>query len=132
LTLSEHPNARKLRLVYESFSNGDPGPLGDLLSDNIRWVEPGRNQLTGTYEGRQAVFGLFGKVFELTGGSYRVEARKVFADDTDAVVIAVESAERGDKRFEMVSVQLERFEGDKVVEAREVAGDVYALDDFFN
>ena len=131
--MSEHPNIARLREGYEAFGKGDLAALDDLFDENIRWHEPGQNQLGGTYEGRQAVYELFGRLFELTEGSFRLDVRKMFADDTDGVVVAEASARRGVKSFEhVVEAHLWRFSPEgRVVEFRHATTDTYAVDEVF-
>jgi ketosteroid isomerase-like protein len=129
--MSEHPNVQRLKDGYEAFGKGDFAALDDLFAEDIRWHEPGRNQLSGTYEGRAAVYELFGRVFEVTGGTFRIDIRSILADDTDAVVVCTVSGTRGDRTLESVNAHVWRFDGDRIVEFRETAGDQYAIDALF-
>jgi hypothetical protein len=54
----------------------------------------GRNQTSGDYRGVDDVLGLFGKLFQLTDGTFRVEIHDVLASDEPAVVLARISGER--------------------------------------
>ena len=47
---------------------GDMAALNELFADDIVWHAAGRNQVAGTFRGKDEVFGTFQKVFELTGG----------------------------------------------------------------
>jgi len=40
--------------------------LNDLFAEDLLWHENGRNQASGEYRGREAVYGLFGKLMEVT------------------------------------------------------------------
>jgi hypothetical protein len=57
--------------------------------------EGGRNQLTGEHRGREAVFGLLGKLMELTEGFFCTDIHAVFADDEHGVALVVVTASRG-------------------------------------
>lgn len=127
--MSEHPNVARLREGYAAFGKGDLAALDDLFAEDVRWTIPGRGQLSGTYEGRQAVYAMFGRLMELTEGSFRVELRKVFADDTDAVAVVTSTAHRGDRSTEVVNVHVSRLRDGKVVEFREATTDQYAMDE---
>ena len=129
--MPEHPNVQRLRDGYDAFAKGDFAALDALFAEDIRWHEPGRNQLAGDYEGRAAVYELFGRVFEVTEGSFRIEIHTVLADDTDAVVVATVSAHRGDRTMQSVNAQIYRFSGNRIVEFREAIGDQYATDEVF-
>jgi ketosteroid isomerase-like protein len=126
--MSGHPHVALLRQGYEAFGKGDFAALDELFAEDIRWHEPGRNQLAGTYEGRAAVYELFGRLMELTEGSFRLELRAVLADDDDGVTVVDASAHRGDTSFSVRNAHHFRFAGDRVAEFWETSGDQYAVD----
>src|SRR5207244_733997 len=57
-----HPNEDLVRRGYEAFGTGDMATLNELFADDIVWHAPGRNQLAGTYRGKDEVFATFAKV----------------------------------------------------------------------
>jgi hypothetical protein len=69
--MAEHPHVTLIRGAYAAFAKGDLDALDDVFAEDIRWHEPGRNQLSGTYDGRTAVYELFGRLMEVTEGSFR-------------------------------------------------------------
>ena len=129
--MSEHPNVTRIREGYEAFGKGDIPALDDLFAEDIRWHEPGRNQLSGTQEGRPAVYEMFGRLMTLTEGSFRIELRTLLADDDTAVAVADISAHVGDRHFAVTNTHVMRFSGDVVAEFREMSGDQYAQDAVF-
>ena len=126
--MSEHPHVALLREGYEAFGKGDYPALDELLAEDIRWHEPGRNQLSGTREGRTAVYELFDQLMAITEHSFAIEVVSVLADDTYGVSVVDISARRGDQSFAVRNVHVSRFEGDLVAEFWEMAGDQYAVD----
>jgi len=48
------------------------------------WHTPGRNQLSGTFRGKDEVFASFQKVAQLTNGTFRLELHAVLVDDEHA------------------------------------------------
>jgi ketosteroid isomerase-like protein len=129
--MSEHPHVTLIRGAYEAFGKGDIAALDDVFAEEIRWHEPGRNQLAGTLEGRPAVYEMFGRLMTLTEGSFRIDLRTVLADDDYAVAVADISARVGDRSFAVVNTHVMRFRGDQVGEFRETSGDQYAQDEVF-
>jgi ketosteroid isomerase-like protein len=130
-TMSEHPHVTLLRGAYEAFGKGDIAALDDVFAEDIRWHEPGRNQLSGTYEGRTAVYEMFGRLMEITEGSFRMEVRTVLADDDHAVSVVDSSARRGENSFSVMNTHVSRFAGDRVAEFWETTDDQYAVDAVF-
>jgi hypothetical protein len=126
--MSEHPHVALLRSAYAAFGKGDIAALDDVFAEDIRWHEPGRNQLSGTYEGRAAVYALFRRLMEVTEGSFRIDLRTVLADDDHAAAVVDFSAHCGDESFAVTNVHVSRFAGDRVAEFWETSGDQYAVD----
>jgi uncharacterized protein len=126
--MSEHPHVSLIRGAYESFGKGDIAALDDVFAEDIRWHEPGRNQLAGDYEGRATVYELFGRLMSLTEGSFRIELRAVLADDDHAVAVGDISARVGDRSFRVTNTHVMLFRGDEVAEFWEMSGDQYAQD----
>ena len=72
--MSAQSNAALMRKGYDAFSRGDMEMLrNELLAPDIVWHQGGRNQTAGDYRGADEVLGLFGKLFQLTDGTFRVE-----------------------------------------------------------
>ncbi len=128
---AEHPNAARLREGYDAFGKGDLDRLTELWSPDLRWHESGRNQIAGEYTGPPEVFGLFGRLMELSEGSFRVEVRTVLADDTDGVAVVRISAHRGDRTLDVLAAHVFRFEGDRVAEFWTAPTDQAAVDAFY-
>ena len=93
--MAEHPNVARIRDGYAAFAKGDSTVLTDLFAEDLLWHNSGRNQLSGDYRRREAVFGLFGKLMELTEGSFSIDLRAVFADDERGVALVILTASRG-------------------------------------
>lgn len=47
--------------------------IAQRLGDECVWTIGGESSLAGEYRGRETVLELFGRIQELTGGTYRVE-----------------------------------------------------------
>ncbi|MGR7026454.1 nuclear transport factor 2 family protein [Geodermatophilus sp. URMC 62] len=117
MTGSTHPHVQLLRDAYDAFAKGDFAALDAAFAEDVRWHEPGHNQLSGTHEGRPAVYDLFRRVFEITGGSFRADPQAVFADDTHGMVLVHLSGARDGRTHEVLSAQIVRFAGGRVAEA---------------
>jgi hypothetical protein len=82
-----HPNEELLRRAYEAFAKGDLGTVMSNFDDDIVWHEPGRNPLSGDFKGHQQVQGLFGRIFEMSGGTFSIDIHDILANDGHAVVM---------------------------------------------
>lgn len=127
--MAEHPNVARLRDGYAAFAKGDFAILSDLFAEDMQWHEGGRNQVAGEYRGREAVFGLFGKLIELTEGSLHLDLHAVFADDEHGVALVVITASRGGRSVNVNGVHVMHLRDGKVTEFWNTSTDQHAIDE---
>jgi uncharacterized protein len=89
-----HPNEDLLRRGYEAFGSGDINTVLALFDDDIAWHTAGSNQTSGDYRGHQEVLGYFGKLMELSGGSFHLDIHDIVANDTHGVALVTTHGER--------------------------------------
>lgn len=125
-------NAEVLRKGFEAFGKGDMDTLrNEVFTENTVWHAGGRNQLSGDYRGEE-VFQWFGKLFELSGGTFKVEVHDLTTSDQHVVALTSASAERGGKRLEnQKGAQVHHFEGGKISETWLHVEDQHAFDEFW-
>lgn len=129
--MNEHPNVQHMRDGYVAFGKGDLPALEELMTEDVRWHVPGRTAMSGTYEGRTAVFEFFGRVMELTEGSFRVEPLTLLADDHYGAAPVRITAHRGDRHLDVMNVQTSRLQDGRVVEFWDTTTDPDAMEAFF-
>ena len=128
--MAEHPNVTRIRDGYAAFAKGDFAVLNDLFAEDLLWHDGGRNQLAGEYRGRDAVFGLFGKLMEVTEGTFRADLHAVLADDEHAVALVAIAASRGGRSVEVNEAHVFHMRDGKVAEFWNANTDQYAIDEF--
>jgi len=101
-----HLNEAKLRDIYADMASGSVNLLQDFMSDDITWKITGGSPVSGTYTGKEEVFGFYARMLELYQGTFKIEIIDVLANDGYGVVLAVESAVVGDKALKFTSVHL--------------------------
>jgi ketosteroid isomerase-like protein len=126
-----HPNEDLIRKGYAAFAAADMATLNELFADDIVWHAPGRNQLSGTFRGKEEVFGSLQKVSELSGGSFKLEIHTVLADDEHVAVLVRATGQREGRTLDDNSVQIFHVKDGKVTEQWLYPGDVYASDEFW-
>ena len=67
-------NIQVVKKYFEALRTGKFDLLNQIFSDNIVWHQPGKGQLSGTYEGKEAVFRLFGSFGNISGGSFKIDS----------------------------------------------------------
>ena len=102
-----------------------------LERDELASGASGRNQLAGTFLGKEAVFGELQKVGELSGGTFKLELHTVLADDEHVAVLVRAMGEREGRTLDDNSVQIFHVKDGKVTEQWLYPGDVYASDEFW-
>lgn len=127
--MSDHPNVDRIKEGYAAFAKGDFAVLNDLFADDILWHVGGRNQLTKDYRGRDEVYGFFGRLMELTQGSFHLDLHAVFADDAHGVALVVVSASRGGKSLRTNEAHVFHLRDGKVTEFWDATTDEYAMDE---
>jgi uncharacterized protein len=96
-----HPNEDLVRRGYKAFGEGDMDTLRSLFSPDAVHVAPGNGPTAGEYKGVDAILGYYGKLFELSNGTFMVDLKSVRVEGDDTVVTTHHNkAERGDKTLD--------------------------------
>lgn len=128
-----HPNEALVREGFAAFGRGDLDALRDqYFAADIRWHIPGRSPLAGDYDGVAQVIEFFDRLFELSGGTIRVELHDVLANDEHAVALYTARAEREGRRLEDNAVNTFHIRNGKVTEVWTQDTDLYASDEFWS
>lgn len=127
--MAEHPNIARMRDGYAAFAKGDFDTLNDMFAEDVLWHVDGRSQLAGEYRGRDAVYGFFGRLMELTEGSFHLDVLALLADDDHAMALVNQSASRGGHRAETLNVHVFRMRDGVVLESWDASTDQYSLDE---
>lgn len=124
----------RMRRGYESFGNFDLDGIRDLFSPDVVWHFGGDSALSGDYKGIDEVFGLFGKMFEMTGGDMKQDVHDLLASDDHSVAITHMRASRPDGRTLDIN-QVAIYHSDdqnRVIEAWLLPEDAAAANAFFS
>jgi ketosteroid isomerase-like protein len=100
ITTTEHPNAATVRRMYEAINRGDIPELTALISSDVTMTMPGGSPLAGRYDGRDALFGFFGKLGEATGGTYHADLRDVYTSDGRVLAVHRGTGTNGDRKLD--------------------------------
>ena len=127
------PNLDVVRRGYAAFNTGDVETLMSLFAHDVVQHVPGDGPFAGTYKGRDAVLGYYGKLAEHTGGTFRAHLVDVHGDGAGHVVATnLISAERnGRTRVSRGSI-LFTLIGGKVTDLLQMHGDLAGDDAFFS
>lgn len=127
--MAEHPNAARIRDGYAAFAKGDFAVLNDLLADDVVWHQAGRSQLAGDYRGRDAVYEFFGRLLEVTQGTFGMELQAAFADDELGVAVVLASSSVDGQSVTAREAHIIRFRDGKVAEFWYTSSNQQAFDE---
>lgn len=133
-TVAEPDDARMelIRQGYAAFNAGDLGTLRELFARDVTQHVPGTTSLAGTYKGVDAVLGYYGKLAEMTDGTFRADLVDVHSDGQGHVLAVNQiSATRGGERRVSRGSILFTFLGNKVTDLLELHGDLAGDDAFY-
>lgn len=126
-----HPYEGLLRESHAALARGDSDAATRDWADDIVWHLPGRGVLAGDYTGVSQFLALFGRIMEVTGGTYRTELHDVISNDDHAVALLTVHAERDGRKFQDNEVLAIHMRDGKAAEVWVLHNDQYAVDEFF-
>lgn len=125
-------NIRIVRDYFEAVANGDLAKLPGLLSNTLVWHQPGSSDLSGTYHGRDSVFGLIGKFMERSNGTFRFDSIGNILANGDYVAVTLQFSGRTDsKSMSMAGIDVLRIENGLIQEVWLFSDDQSAEDAFW-
>lgn len=127
-----HPNEALVRGGYEAFAKGDVETVLARFDEGIVWHVPGRSALAGDYHGHQGVMEFFGKLVEMTGGSFRLELHDVLATDDHVVALVRGTAERNGTARTSNNAHVWHVSDGKATEFWGLSEDPYGDDEFWS
>ena len=127
-----HPNAETAQRAYSAFLAGDMEAMSEMMSDDIVWHAPGNNPLSGTYRGKEEVFGLFAKIGEMSDGPMEMDIHDILANDDHVVALVGVKASRGGKRLDARSAHIMHVADGKLTEFWNFPEDPSLGDEFWS
>jgi len=124
-----HPNAQQVLRGFQAFAEGDMVAMKELFDDDSIWHFPGRNKWSGDYQGVDSILRFFGEV--TAEATIEQDLHAILADDEHVVALVHSKATRGDIALESQQVFIFHISDGKVGEVWAMAGDDYAIDEFW-
>jgi ketosteroid isomerase-like protein len=127
-------NEELVRRGYDLFGKGDMDGLAQIMADDVVHTFPGNSRISGEHNGRDAAFAMYGKLFELSGGTFKADLRSATAKGDDKVVaVHHDTAKRADKVLDLDETLTFTIEGGKMtrLESSFEPGDQATVDEFW-
>jgi len=119
------------KAYIRAVQTGDQTTLGQLISPDVIWHQPGNHRFSGTHRGMAEVGPMLGKMMEISKGTFTITHASHFMANGDWVAITLEFAgEANGITMKQPGVDLIRIEGGRIVEVRLFSSD-QAQEDLF-
>jgi len=108
--MAEAKSVRNLRKGYKAFADQDMTVLSEVIPEDAVWHVPGRSPLAGDYKGRDAIFGYFGSLMEISGGTFKADLVHVVGDDSFAIALQRSTWTVNGRRYNGTDVLVDRVD----------------------
>ena len=130
--MAEHPDVTLVKRGYAAFSSADIATLSQLIAADAVQHMPGDHQVSGDYKSRDEILAFYGRLAELTGGTYSVEPEAFYTDGLGTVTVVHRvRAERGGKHLDTREALTFRIERGEIVELTDQTEDLDADNAFW-
>jgi len=119
---SDHPNRVLSQKLWESVAVGDASGIREVLAPNIRWQTRNEGDLSGVFEGVDAVLDYMASVGERVD-KLRSDLLGIFVNDDGAVIWYTVEANRGAQELRVEHVLVLEIEENRFVRATTVPND---------
>jgi uncharacterized protein len=128
-----HPNEEIVRQGYKAFGEGDMDTLRSLDAPDAVHSATGNNPLSGEYKGVDDILAYYGKLFELSDGTFSAELKSVRAEGDDKVVATHrDKGQRGNKTLDQDETLTFTLANGKFTRLEENHSDPAAYDTFWS
>ena len=126
-------NMETVRQGYAAFSSGDMDTLMALYSDDAVHVVPGSSRVSGAHKGKESILGLYGALFELSGGTLQIQLENVLSDGGNRVLaIHTSNMEKDGETITQTEALLFSMVDGKVAEIQDFFVDIELADRLFS
>ena len=126
-------NEEIVRQGYKAFGEGDMDTLRSLYAPDAVHSATGNNPLSGDYKGVDNILGYYGKLFELSDGTFSAELKSVKLEGDHTVVATHhDSGQRGGKTLDQDETLTFTISDGKFTRLEENHSDQAAYDDFWS
>ena len=127
-----HPNEELVRKGYKAFGEGDMDTLRTLFAPDAVHSATGNNPLAGDYKGIDDILGYYGKLFELTDGTFKAELKETKVDGDTVVATHRGTGKRDGKTLDQDETLTFTITGGKFTQLVDEASDPAAYDAFWS
>jgi uncharacterized protein len=127
----DHPYVQKIMAYQAAMARQDFAEGRRIFAPDVIYAVPGANPLSGRYEGPEAVMGYFGRLMELTAGTYDISDMNWLASGDRIALATRNRATIADRFFEWDEVIVFEFVDGLKKRIDLFQADQSAVDSFF-
>lgn len=127
----EHPLVRAIIAYQAAMATGDTAAGRRIFHDDVVYVVPGANLLSGTFHGPDEVMGYFGRLMAATDGTYAIDALQWLVCGDKVLLETVNSATRAGAQLTWNEAILFTFVDGRKARIEMFQADQAAVDAFF-
>jgi ketosteroid isomerase-like protein len=79
-------NEDLIRRGYQAFGTGDLDTLKSMMAPDVVHEVPGSNQFAGEHKGPDELMDMYGRLFDVSGGTYNADLLSIESRDDNTVV----------------------------------------------
>lgn len=113
---AEHPNLALIRRAQAAFDTGNVAEMTALFAPDIVLQIPGRSIMAGTFRGQKEVFESMARTMALAGGSLKVTALGIMANEQGGAILDRVTAEREGRKLDVNILSYMVIRGGQVAE----------------
>jgi ketosteroid isomerase-like protein len=113
---------------------GNNAQLAALLSQDIQWEQPGNNQVSGSKNSAAEVFGMVGKMFELSNNTLRLTAVKSITvkGNEVACLLQWQASKPDGSELNVENIDVYTVKNGEIVSAKVFTADIEAENAFWS
>ncbi len=113
---------------------GNNAQLAALLSQDVQWEQPGNNLVSGTKNSAAEVFGMVGKMFELSNNTLRLtDIKSVTVKGNEVACLLQWQASRPDgSKLNVENIDVYTVKNGEIVSAKVFTSDIEAENAFWS
>lgn len=124
-------------IVVNEFLNAvkklDLEKVADILDVQVKWTQPGNNEISGRKDSKEKVFEMVGKMFEISGNTLELKNFGTVSAGNDrvAAVLEWEAQKPSGPILSVTNIDVYKIVSDKIIEVEVFSADLAKEDEFW-
>jgi ketosteroid isomerase-like protein len=107
--MSTSVSQQLVRDAYAALASGDPHEIQRYFAEDIKWLVPGHNQLSGWKNSREEFLEFMKRVGQLSGNSFQMESVAIMVNDEGSADVTHNRGRRADDPTRILDIDVIHF-----------------------